>query len=58
MFGLGSWSILCRIYMKAEIKKFEDGLWLVIDGNDKTAWAITEEEILPIRDAIDEWMLK
>lgn len=44
---------------KAEIKEIDDGsLRLIIDGNDKTAWAISEEEILPISRACDEWLLK
>ena len=42
--------------IKAEIKKSSDCLWVVIDGDDKTAWAITEEELVPVRDAINKYL--
>lgn len=42
--------------MRARIKCFGDELWLIIDGNDKTAWAVTEEELIPIRDAINKYL--
>ena len=48
--------------IKARIKKDDhSGYWLLIDHDDKiedVAMALTEDEILPIRDAIDEYILK
>lgn len=34
--------------IKAYIKKEQDALWLIIEGEDKTAYPITEEEVKPI----------
>lgn len=44
--------------MKVEIKLSGNSLWLIIDGDDNTAWAISEDELLPIRDAINEYLKK
>lgn len=42
--------------MKAEIIKVEEGLLMMVDGNDNTAWAITEEEVYPIYMACQKWL--
>lgn len=45
--------------IKVQIRDYGDkGLWLEIDGDVGSAWAITKEELLPIRDAIDEYLKK
>jgi hypothetical protein len=46
--------------IKAKIVKETIGYFLIIDHDDETenaAWAITKEEILPIRNAIDEFIV-
>lgn len=42
--------------MKAHIEKIKGGkgLWLILD--DKTKYAITEDEVEAIRDACDAWL--
>jgi hypothetical protein len=32
----------------AQIVKDNNDLWMVVDGDDQTAWPITEEEVEPI----------
>ena len=44
--------------IKAEIKDYEGCLWLEINGNDETAWAIRDNEVLAIRNACDEYIVK
>lgn len=44
--------------MKAKIVKEGGGLWMFIDGEDKTAWPITEGEVGPIRNACNAWLEK
>lgn len=44
--------------MKAKIEKDEAGyLWILVNGKfDDTAWAVTEAELIPIRDAINKYL--
>ena len=49
-----------KIKAKIEQNRHGTGLWVIIEyGNELEdfRWPITEEEVLPIRDAIDEYML-
>jgi hypothetical protein len=43
---------------KAYIKADPDGngLWMMIDVSDATAWPILKEEVGPIRDACNKWL--
>ena len=43
--------------MKAKIEE-DGGLWMLIDGDEETAWAIKEEEVEPIRNACNAWLEK
>lgn len=38
----------------------KEGLWVIIDRGDGegTMWAIEEDELLPIRTAIDEYIIR
>lgn len=42
--------------MKAEIIKVDEGLLMIVDGNEDTAWAITEEEVFPILMACQKYL--
>lgn len=43
--------------MKAQVKKYGNSLWIDINGeHDDTSWAIEEEELIPIRDAINVYL--
>ena len=43
--------------MKAEIIKSSDGaMWMVIDGDEDTAWSIEENEIPAIKEACEVWL--
>lgn len=44
--------------MTARIVKDEEfkGLWMMIDGEDQTAWPITHEEVKPIMRACQKYL--
>lgn len=44
--------------MNAEIRKskIDKGLWLFIGDNNETAWAIKENEVIPIMKACQKWL--
>jgi len=44
--------------MNARIEKDKHGtgLWMIIDGDDNTAWPITEEEVELVRNACNVWL--
>ena len=44
------------ITAKIEPDESGKGLWIVIDGDEGTAWPITEEEIKPIEKACREYL--
>lgn len=34
----------------------DEGLWMIIDGDEGTAWAIKEDEVLPVMMACADWL--
>lgn len=40
----------------ARIVKDRQGYWIIVDGDEDSAFAVTKEELEPIRDAINEWL--
>jgi len=40
----------------AKIEQGSDGLFMLVNGKEDTAWAIKEDEIIAIRDACEEYL--
>ena len=40
-------------------KDYKNGLWVIVEGKkDGAAWAVTEDELEPIKEAIEEYLEK